>query len=678
MAETIEALSGFSYLRYDDNFPSVPVLAEDDLFLQVNSYEVYLPIPSEDETLNIFESSILRLLAASPQTAEEVAKMLCLDAELVRVIGAHLLAKGWIDSAFAITSDGRSVLGGGREAGEAEVHPYLLLMTRDTQTLLPCIFPASAAKRGTLEKPNVKLVSGSAGKQRELQGRVAFVKEGSRHPAQLAQETIRHFLEQWNRKQPYDQRILFDAASHIVSTYHGALFLHVKTALQDGNIGFWVATSGREPNEMEVRDALSLQSAGIDLHLKRKAQRAEDRRAAGAPEAARRGRYWQVEQALQGKNRRDETRDEARQSEGEDTIMVGRLVEALEWGLSYSLRQTPPPKQLLEAVRAQDALENQRMFQTFAWQIGFPRAEKYTWMFRNITATGIDSSLAPDGTPVLETLLPLAIATAARTAECRFLDAVATLPLKERHRPLAFFSRLIQYGRQVRHEAAWEPLYGDTANGLKQVVERFLQALLPGFERPEERTVIEGNASLALLNGELALRDALSNEVYNALPESLRLNLMKISPEKDVGSVPPKEAILSLCALMEHMLASWLQRQTPIEAGEKEVLFALVEPLGLPAGLRQVGTRYYVCACAHEKATLGGYLLAILRTLCPDGRLTDACRAVFDTGLPALVDELATARGHGNQVGMLMDGKTVQELCARTFEACKTLGGHAS
>lgn len=678
MAETIEAISGFPYLRYDDNFPSVPVLAEDDLFLQVNSYEVYLPIQAEDDTLNIFESSILRLLAASPQTAEEVAKMLCLDAELVRVIGAHLLAKGWIDSAFAITSDGRSVLGGGREAGEAEVHPYLLLMTRDTQTLLPCIFPASAAKRGTLEKPNVKLVSGSAGKQRELHGRAAFVKESGRHPAQLAQETIRRFLEQWNRKQPYEQRIPFDAASHIVSTYHGALFLHVKTALQDGNIGFWVATSGREPNEMEVRDALSRQNESIDLYLKRKAQRTEDRRTAGAPEETRRGRYWQVEQALRGKKKRNETRDEELQSEGEDTVMVGRLVEALEWGLSYSLRQTPPPKQLLEAIRAQDALENQRMFQTFAWQIGFPRVEQYTWMFRNVTAGSIEQSLAPDGMPVLETLLPLVIATAARTAECRFLDAVATLPLKERHRPLSFFGRLIQYGRQVRHEAAWEPLYGDTADSLRQMVERFLQALLPGFERPEEGTVIEGNASLALLNGELALRDALSNDVYNALPESLRLHLMKISPEKDAGSVPPQEAILSLCALMEYTLSSWLQHHAPVEAGEKEALCTLVEPLGLPSGLRQVGTHYYVRACAHEEATLGGYLLALLRTLCTDGALTDACRAVFESGLPALVDELANARGHGNRVGMLMDGKTVQALCARTFEACKMLGGHAS
>lgn len=680
MSETVKALNGFPYPRYDQNFLSVPILAEDDLFVQMNGYEVYLPLKTEEQTLNLFESSVLKLLALNSYTAAELGEMLCLDTEFVQVILEALQSRSFLDDSLKITAAGKACLGSESDHSNKEVRPFLLLLTRDTQEILPRFFPAGDLRKAALDQSFLKLTQGSAGKQQKLQGKVLFVKEPQKHLVNLDQESIHRFVTQWNRRQPLDKRIYLDSSIHIDSTYVCPVYLHVKAALQDGNVGYWVATSGAEPNEMLLRDYLERNEKNIGdlgLWLKKRAQRIVDDSAENKKKQTKKDYYWQIRNALYKINGKNETYDDYLQLEEQNKSSVGGLVAAIEWGLNYSLRQVPPPQQLLKMIEIQNSGNNQKMLMDFAKKIGIPQVEKFPELFRGITAVKVKNALAADGTPSIETLLPIAIATAAGNANYRLPDALETMPAKERRNPLSFFVRMLLYGRQIRHNSSWSPRPGDTEAYLRGIAERFLKALLPGFESDSiEEEMDTTNASVARINAELGLRDAMG-KLFDQLPDDLISSLMTISPEKNELQVPSAAKFITiLCALAEYVLLSWLKQQPMPNIKTKSELFQKMDQLEFPKVLKTVKEYNYERACNHQNATLGAYMLAVFATLCTKEDSEEKCRKILQSGLPELVGKLTTLRGHGNQAGLLIKWEDLKKLRDSTFEVCKNFGGN--
>lgn len=252
MPESIKAVTFFRLQTYRNSFPQIPALAEANYFLQFNAYEIFLPqIIQPQDTLNIFELSVLKFQALGNFSAEELAAKLCLKADFIKFILARLIELGLLDKNRAITDAGREFLGEKVDACNQNIVPYLLLMARDSGDILPAFFPRDNLLDAQLNKPFVELTFGSTGKARILKGRPVFVKEQFRHAATLPQDKIRAALQVFNRNNP--NKIFVESGVHIQSTYTQPDYLHVKAVLQDGFVNHLVASDGLQSHSDFLR-----------------------------------------------------------------------------------------------------------------------------------------------------------------------------------------------------------------------------------------------------------------------------------------------------------------------------------------------------------------------------------------------------------------------------------------
>ena len=158
MSEEIKIVSVFKDSIYRNKFPSIPVLAEEDYFLQFNGFEVYLPKNIKNiNILNIFELTILRILNIGSISIKDISEKLCLEIDLVNFICTRLMELNFITSERKITDKGREILGERKNSIEQNLEPYLLLVTRDSGEIFPTFFSREDQINGSLDKPIVKL-----------------------------------------------------------------------------------------------------------------------------------------------------------------------------------------------------------------------------------------------------------------------------------------------------------------------------------------------------------------------------------------------------------------------------------------------------------------------------------------------------------------------------------------
>ena len=82
--DEVKVLNLFGYKRYSQVFPGIPVLYETSYFIQFDAFIVHLPITDifgVGDGLNIFEETVLKLLAIGRFTPDRLADELCLHCE---------------------------------------------------------------------------------------------------------------------------------------------------------------------------------------------------------------------------------------------------------------------------------------------------------------------------------------------------------------------------------------------------------------------------------------------------------------------------------------------------------------------------------------------------------------------------------------------------------------------
>ena len=662
MPEKIKAVTFFNRMPYRNLFPQIPTLTEMDYFLQFNGYEIFLPQRAQaQEALNIFELSVLKFKGLGNFSAEELADKLCLEKDFVKFILIRLTELGLLDDTRQITDLGRTFLGEKLSAQTENIVPYLLLVSRDTGEIFPSFFPRQNQIEGELEKPFVKIFFGSTGKATTLDGRCILVKEQVRRAQILPQKKIRDALRKFNRKT--DDKIFVEAAVNIQSTYTQPIYLHVKAVLQDGNVDYAVVSDGQSSHSDFLRDYLERQNSKVLMKLKESATKiSERRRENAAPDT---GKYFEIRRAMQWEDVKATNVDEIERAAEKQRRQLENLSKAVEWALLYHLLKFPPPQQLMLTLSAQTPEENYKTLTGFAVQLGLDDALNFPNFFSGISSAMIKNCMTADN-PTLVPLLAVNIATAVRVADSNLLNALKTLPEDD---AFGFLQRLDDYGKKLRHENKWTPKNNDTPAFLRENVLKFIQALLPDYDNPAAVVADLSNASQQKLNAQLSVIRALGEETFQNLPADVQALTLKISPDKIGGQMPaPIEFVTTLAMILEKILLHKLKEfPAEISLSKSEIIRRLAQA-DKSTNLRTVGEKFYSQACKKEPATLGAYALAYMATL------TDEQFDKFTAAnLHELISELATLRGHANNLALVLDEKNTSGLRNKVFTAIKLL-----
>lgn len=661
MSEDVKIVSVFQKSSYQERFPQIPALKERDYFIQFDGYTVYLPKQKRTEDmLNIFESSVLKLLSLGNFSVADVGEKLCIPLDLIQFICRRLMSLGFILENRQLTEEGRSMIGEAFETSEEdETEPYWLFVTCDTHEILPVFFPAAAEMKGSLEKPYISFHIGSTGKRQVVRGRSIFVRQTGGRQNIISSAQLHDVLKKFNAGRA--GKIYVDRTRHINSTYERKIFLHVKAVLQDGNVDYLVISEGCANHNSFLHAYVERNHSGILRSLKAEATQTSvgqktQWKSGGLYPELRTVLRWQKTEAGNADQRREAQWIERRQTEN--------LIKAVEWSLFYHLRKYPLPKQLMESVEAQTPEENQRMLLGVAHRLGLRTASAYPLFFRGIGRAAAKNCSRAEN-PHIVPLLAFNIAAATRHPDdsC-LLDALDVLPGDG----LDFLAQLHRYGNMIRHEDA-SPVKGDTLGQLRNVVLQFVQALLPDYENSAEVSVDLTNASRMRLNAELAAVQSLGEDVFRRLPEEQKELVLRIAFQFQGSGrkLSSMDFVKTLSILMEKIFLERLAELPIISVTQEEILDKLRNN-GLTTDLQTVGKQYYRRACNHEKATLGAYVLAYMAALDEVGFVGFA-----KTGIHKTVFRISTYRGHGNDVDLVIDEGTLAELREQTFAVVRYL-----
>ena len=661
-SEDVKVISLWDNRRYGTVFPQLPLILENDLFLPCCCYEVFLPVAPVVSEINMFEEAVLRLQCIGSFSYVELAEALCLPTDLITFVLARLKENGLLDEQGQVTDRGCGTLESDKDL---DVAPFYLLAAADTLAVLPYLFSKSAVQHGIREGGIVRLALGSKGRSKEIKGRHLFVDHKNRHvPNTLEQKTLKNAVRVYNRRT--EKPVYLQSGWHIVSSYAGRRYLHVKAALQDGNVDSLLASDGTAPASADLAQYLLSLPMQPDLltQLKQQAAQAGSRqeqrtRIAGGRYPELRRHLWIKAAETQAVNT-----DERERTRQKEAFTVLSLLQAVEWALFYHWQRHPLDVATLFVLKKAGATENEETLLGFANSLHIQNLQGRR-IFSGVTGNAIDK-LKSGNDPSLEVLLPLTVAAAARDHESRFLFVLDEMP-----DVIAFLACLRQYGQEIRHSGKWQPRKNDdTTDALQSKVKKIVQLLLPDFTLDtQDQTSAQSSASLEKINAEIALMQVLGDAYLRMLPD-LQRQLRLVSPDKQ--ELPePFRLVQILSSILEISLQQCLMalpQECPVRT-QIETLQLLQTRYGVvPAGLDYVSSAYFDSAVRRHPATLGAYCLAFLSL--SDDTVWQELLAVH---LPRLIAEVASARGHGNNVALKMSGDECRSLRDRVLAMVKVL-----
>lgn len=661
MAETIETISLFENETWQSRFPSIRSLKEQDYFLQFNAYQVWLPSTSKQFPLNIFEITVLRLIAAGIVSINELSEKICLKKDLITFICTHLEELKFIDGTKKITDLGLQAIGKKLSAISPDVKPQYLLATCDTAEILPIFFPCDSVFKGNYEKPKLKINFGTTGKTKFVEGRCIFVgkdKRSTKIKNVLSQEEIRAAIKNFNRTTT--SKIFLDETANITSTSTGKILLHVKAVLQDGNVDYLIVSEGTKQHNDFLRAYLDRQSPNILQWLKESSARITADKQEQAGKNFEGKKYPEIRKLMKKLNVNAKTSDERQVAQNNANRQVENLAKTIEWSLQYHLRKYPPPQDVFQVMAIQNLDENLQLLQNVAESLGLHSVKNFPTLFSDISGAAVANCLKTEN-PQLKTLLGINILTAARIPDSKILDALESIP-----DVFNFLYRLSNYGNEIKHSGNWTPAGNDTVENLYEKVSIFVKTLLPDYENPDAEEFDLSNESIKKINAQLAIMKILDEKIFQNLPGDVQNLLLKISPDKNRDQLPaPVDFIETLSIILEKILNEKIAEKITVKKSE---IIARLKKFGDKSNLRTVNDSYYNAACQKGKATLGAYALAYMATL-DDENL----KYFVEKNFPTLVAEIVTLRGHGNNILLVVEEEKLIELRAKLFNTIEIL-----
>ena len=658
--DDIKVISLFGKKSYTQFFPGIPVLFEDNYFVQFDTFVLYLPIPENrrgNKGLNLFEETVLQLLSIGNYTMAGLNNELCLEKDFLEFILTRLEEQGYvIKESCKITDEGNQYLGKHTKNNSINLDslvPYYVPVRRDNGEILPILFSRDELSTGNadFQQHKVSIKFGTAGTEERVTSNMVTIKSNY-SKKRLTQKDIRGIIRTYNKFSSEPIYISEDIA--IESSFEPNIFFHIKYIIQEGTVDHIISSFGISNHTSGLLNYVKSARNNFEINLLRRAQ--NKRKNASSDRSNPPKNYEKIEKYLQNKfdekaaKNKDEF-DAMRISEGN---LIRGYMSAIELSLHEYLQKSGVHESIIHMLRSQDGPTNAHLLKKMAMQAGIKEIEKVKTLFKTVSYNSYTSWMQ-GGEPSLSLLFPLAAGDQLRRPQSRFLIALEKMGKaatkdgdyseKKEISGTEILGRLILYSNAERHSSLWKYEKEDSRERILNAVTAFITTLLPDFRKNDnsvrESTYLIDHASEQRLEGNIFLLESFGEYGYAKLPESIKNLLRRTININDAVSDPTQAAnfFIALSSSIEIEFIKLISLGTPSDM--EIILQKLKSNNALPNGLSKVNSKYYEMAMKLEKATLGAYALVWGSELSDDELQNAIDNSVFE-----VVESIAEKRGH--------------------------------
>ena len=534
MSENPTVISLFIDSKVWNSFPRDKILIQKDFFLKCDAYDVYLPIISDDENeLNIFEETILRLSAINRIDLERIHQQLCLKPDFTRVIWEHLLYKEYIGEDGRISEFGKVYLGKSEQEADQQKKQqkqhYRILVLKQTGEILPHIFRTDykIKLQASLDKCKMTILYGSRGKPKSIDGFIWTPKKGEyRVRSKIQQSEIIRMVQLHNMQNPLNMLRLSTSDTIDISKKPMEVYLHVKMILQRGLLDAVIVSDGssfvngvvtKYAREQQQEDVLRLRK-NAEQNIKSNKQTAQNFK-----------KYNEVHSAMElAKIPEGDTIDEIQQRKQIRSDNLIRMHTALEWACAHFLRIYSIDPNSLKSLQVNTCKQNQKILLMMARRMGFSIKEDNEVLLGRLDGLFLRQYQESD-VPNLNVLLPLIIVSAKDNPSSSLREVAREMPYIFHTFKRLSETKMLRHGNeQVK----------DDFNDYKTIeleVKKFLKLLLPGYADEETQSVIvaQDDSSVIRLHAEENVSRFLGRDIYERFGNRLKEDICTLALTAD-------------------------------------------------------------------------------------------------------------------------------------------------
>lgn len=687
------AFSLFEDSRYEEMFPNVRLLGNAvDYFIQCNTYEVLVPSQSvTEQSLDIFEDAVLKLLDYKPYTKEEMAETLCLPKDIICFIRIRLRELGLLEKdEFTVSELGKNYLSGLASKNASVIYRQAkLFVIKDTGEILPYVH------YGELEYANVKKSSksitnieyGSAGRPIIISGTNIWAKtpQGALGGKMLRTNDIKEALLLYNKISSNSTRfapIEIFSNYAIENTSAEDCLLHVKAAIQEGSTDELIVSDGFVANNDFLAGYLKKEHPEIINEVKVQAAYVRSKEAdedCGFDfERANEGRYRNLYQPIYSINSTYEkitaekagsSQDEYVEEQYDQKQFLLNCYAVIEHTLYHYLLSSPLRQDRLKLVYRQDTHQNQELIMMLSEQLGLDYIRQYDYLFGIVSRNNI-TKMYNTKTPNMYIVLPLVLIEAFDKK-----DSLFRVMLKQYPGVIHTINKLHNKCKDLRHKTHADDINVDYVDQIYYFTTLLIECLLPDFNyrgKDEIRIVSADTKQNRRLLVDVSLAEVFGPMYYyNVMDESLKNEWKLVAPGKK-NYPAPYEYVNTLYRILQETIYEQVFYMKKKQLTKEQLVELAKNRWGkeLERGLTGVHKDYLKDTLGSKSTTLGAQALVYL-CFCPDEKLVVLKAIKFDE----IVSLVTNYRNHGNNVALVLDARELEQLRDKVINVTKAIGG---
>ena len=670
MYDSIKIISLFGKDSYAKKFPGLPLIHEEDFFLECRCYDVCLPVAAaQPESLNIFEETVLRLMGLFGKSVAEISECSCLKKDFVQAVCLTLYRRGFVNENNVLTDAGKDYLNNTEQAVNVDEKAIRVLTLPDTGLLLaPILQDFKSEYDGFFDGKKLIMTVGDIGNAEPRKGSFTIVPKENILNRPVYVHDVKKIIREYNRTTNRKIR-LADGYAISISQRGSRVFLHVKCALQRGLVEHPIVSDGTAMISGALVQYLMENHGDYVESLFERATTFKTETA--SQKTSSHDEYYHVRENL---NALEDFLPET----DPDTMRINlerkkdnfnRLNAAVEHALNYYLLKYPVSEEREKILYAQTPAENCRTLLSFAHKLNLT-VGKNTALLSHLNRMSFEQ-YRQSGVPSLNFVLPLAIVSGAENGGTPFAAAVQKIP-----KLFALFNALYR-GKSLRHGSEEEQILPTDYSSVARDVKKFIGLLLPDYQQNDAQgksSARGDDTSQERLNAVVALKKILGSKIYYEAGDNLRNDLIRLSPYYRGDKMPPPMDFVNyLYRCLENYIRG---KANNFSVRTKNLAAALPElerltGAALPKSLKSVSQEMFKRAAGGQNASLGAYTLVLISAL-PKELLTDKDRVkkfLDDTG------EIVALRQHANntELNLVLTAEKLGRLRDNAFDAIKFL-----
>lgn len=669
-------------LSLSQSLSGIDIAAKQDILWPCHAYSISIPQKKKSK-LNIFEETVLKMIAVESGDTKKLATILCIKEELVSFIQNRLVQLDLLTERFDLTDIGKELvtIWQNKAGDDLEYITATVFVDLLSGNTLPYLHIGEIAFSSIKEIKTDKITfeKGSSGQSRKVCARkIGSLKDACWTSMPTANDIVKVSREYKKRYRQYallnplneqEQAPSIPKAEAIsIQDSPELVYLHCQLIMQRGNSddllitdGFGFGFSASFPTYLQQQDWEWI------THFKRKAMIVVSSKANKHASQTTRSKSFIYPDISKRLNRCKQSLDKIKNAENNSDEEKNKKIEAenaiknLYIALEYCFRQVVvnhPVPEWESILSSQDYKENENLLHQFAEKIGLTITQKEKPILQ-VKAGAIKQ--IEYGKTELQPLLALAITGASNQSDHPFNHLAKKYPLV-----LKLFLELkrlrdpIAHGKSDEVDIGFEKL----EKGFDDISHMIL-TLLPDIKDDYDSFMI-GLYAVSHEVDQDRLLAIISLEKYFSLPavsnmdKNLKEQLLRIEMYLlDFSDNKKTQIIETLASSMQLVLGDITQRYSVSvlshsdksdnykeQAFDRAVQYGMVENTNvIPASLSTVrNDRLERTIQGSQRESLGANFIAFLFLL-PDDDLTNLDEKTI---LIETVDQLIALRGHGN------------------------------